>query len=135
MSLQSLITQKNQLEKELVEIEKEIFELETSYLEDTQQNGNILKGWDGYFQNMAQQRGNARQMKIKNQDRVFSQSSLSAPKGEGDDEPVMNSTGTRKDVHKSRREKRGADSKLPDRAKLGRRKRNEGDEDDDDEED
>eukprot|EP00960_Hanusia_phi_P034034 750780-Hanusia_phi.AAC.1 len=62
------------------QIEKEIFELETSYLEDTQQNGNILKGWDGYFQNMAQQRGNARQMKIKNHDRVFSQSSLSAPK-------------------------------------------------------
>mmetsp|Transcript_54898 Transcript_54898/g.130362 ORF Transcript_54898/g.130362 Transcript_54898/m.130362 type:complete len:143 (+) Transcript_54898:73-501(+) len=124
-SLQSLLAQKAVLEKELVEIEKEIFDQEGAYLEDTAMTGNILKGWDGYFQSMAQQRGGPRSNKVKNSDRVFSRSSVTAPKGDPslDDEPA--SAGpvlvTRKDVNKRPRDRdKQRDSKLPGRAKLGR---------------
>ena len=62
-----------------LQIEAEIVELEGSYLEDTATTGNILKGWDGYFHSGPQQRGGPRVVKIKNSDRVFSNSSATAP--------------------------------------------------------
>ena len=61
------------------QIEVEIMDLEGSYLEDTSTTGNILKGWDGYFQSGPQARGSARAVKIKNADRAFSDSSRTAP--------------------------------------------------------
>mmetsp|Transcript_35995 Transcript_35995/g.56174 ORF Transcript_35995/g.56174 Transcript_35995/m.56174 type:complete len:143 (+) Transcript_35995:24-452(+) len=131
-SLQALVAQKAVLEKELTELEKEIFELEGSYLEDTSASGNVLKGWDGYFQSLAQQRSGPRQVKVKNSERIFSRSSVSAPKGaDQDDDPAPAPTGgggssnSRKDQNKSRRSDggRNKDSKLG-RAKLGRKRRN-----------
>mmetsp|Transcript_54400 Transcript_54400/g.127185 ORF Transcript_54400/g.127185 Transcript_54400/m.127185 type:complete len:141 (-) Transcript_54400:50-472(-) len=131
-SLQALVAQKAVLEKELTEIEKDIFDLEGAYLEDTQAWGNILKGWDGYFQSLAQQRSGQRTVKVKNSDRIFSRSSVTAPKGDPslDDEPAPAApavTNTRKDKEKSRRGgAKRTDSKLG-RAKLGRKKRGDDD--------
>jgi len=62
-----------------LQIEAEILELEGSYLEDTATTGNILKGWDGYFHSGTQQRGGPRVVKVKNSDRIFSNSSATAP--------------------------------------------------------
>lgn len=62
-----------------LQIEAEILELEGSYLEDTATTGNILKGWDGYFHSGPQQRGGPRVVKVKNSDRIFSNSSATAP--------------------------------------------------------
>jgi len=62
-----------------IQIEAEILELEGSYLEDTATIGNILKGWDGYFHSGPQQRGGPRVVKVKNSDRIFSNSSATAP--------------------------------------------------------
>ena len=117
------------------QIETEVMEMETSYLEDTAATGNLIKGWDGYFQNATQQRG-PRPTKIRNEERIFSRSSATAPIKPDEDEPagagsaVAGSAPTigRKDRDRSRRDKRDQG-----RAKLGRKKRD--DEDDEDDED
>mmetsp|Transcript_26072 Transcript_26072/g.52992 ORF Transcript_26072/g.52992 Transcript_26072/m.52992 type:complete len:140 (+) Transcript_26072:63-482(+) len=137
-SLQGVVAQKAVLEKELTEIEKEIFDLEGAYLEDTQAWGNILKGWDGYFQSLAQQRSGQRTVKVRNSDRIFSRSSVTAPKGDPslDDEPAPApaAVSTRKDINKGRRGAKRTDSKHG-RAKVGRKKRGDGDDSDEEGED
>ena len=44
-----ILEKKQNLEIDLKTIEKQIYDLETKYLEETQSTGNILKGWDLYF--------------------------------------------------------------------------------------
>jgi len=73
--IEELLDKKNQIEKSLLKLEKQIYNLETSYLEDANQIGNLVKGWDGGS------RGNAsatNKRKIKNSERIFSLSSIDA---------------------------------------------------------
>ena len=44
-----LLEKKATIEKNLAQLEKQIHALETSYLEDTNHVGNLLRGWDGYL--------------------------------------------------------------------------------------
>ena len=37
------------LEEELARTERQIYELEEEYLQETVKDGNILRGWDGYL--------------------------------------------------------------------------------------
>ena len=40
---------KKELRTELSNIEKQIYELETTYLDETKEIGNIFTGWDAYI--------------------------------------------------------------------------------------
>ncbi|KAI8977496.1 histone acetyltransferase subunit NuA4-domain-containing protein [Mycotypha africana] len=69
--LQALLTRKKQVDTNLVNLENAIYLFEGSYLEDTQQNGNIIRGFDGYLSN----RMDRRKPKFTELDRLFSLSS------------------------------------------------------------
>ena len=151
MSLQSLITQKNQLEKELVEVtEARACDHESdercscrsrrkssnlrpltwrtrNRTATSSKDGTGKKGrwWNGrmlmIFSQVLPEHGSAARERAADEDQepgqgvlpvfaicsqgdnLLNLDSLLTPadeQGEGDDEPVMNSTGTRKDVHK-----------------------------------
>jgi hypothetical protein len=47
MSLDVHVARRAMLQEDLVKLEKQIFDLEGTYLEETAQTGNILRGWEG----------------------------------------------------------------------------------------
>lgn len=71
-----LLKKKKELRKELLQIEKQIYDLETTYLEETRDFGNIFIGWDAYL-------SSTEKIKPKklthNEDRLFSLSSFTSP--------------------------------------------------------
>ncbi|OBZ84888.1 Chromatin modification-related protein MEAF6 [Choanephora cucurbitarum] len=69
--LQALLARKKQVDTNLINLEHSIYLFEGSYLEDTQQNGNIIRGFDGYLTN----RPDRRKPKFTELDRLFSLSS------------------------------------------------------------
>jgi len=77
--LASLQQRKQQLQDELKSIEKQIWDLEASYIEETNHYGNVVKGWEGYLNSKPLRKQNhVRKMKITLKDRIFSNSSLSS---------------------------------------------------------
>mmetsp|Transcript_86753 Transcript_86753/g.169749 ORF Transcript_86753/g.169749 Transcript_86753/m.169749 type:complete len:109 (+) Transcript_86753:87-413(+) len=66
---------KKELRQELSQIEKQIYDLETTYLEETKEFGNIFTGWDAYL--------GAEKVKLRKivllEDRLFSLSSVTSP--------------------------------------------------------
>ncbi len=66
---------RKELRTELSLIEKQIFDLETTYLEETRDLGNVFSGWDAYV--------SAEKQKVKkvvsNDERLFSLSSVTSP--------------------------------------------------------
>lgn len=71
--LRDLIIRKKQADKDLAQLEAQIYKLEGNYLEDTQQGGNIVRGFDGYLKGMI----NTRKSTFAESDRLFSLSSVS----------------------------------------------------------
>jgi hypothetical protein len=47
--LEALAQRKARLEDELREVEKQVYNLETSYLNDSSTHGNVLKGFEGFL--------------------------------------------------------------------------------------
>ncbi|KAG6420953.1 hypothetical protein SASPL_117499 [Salvia splendens] len=47
--LSSLLNKREKLQDELRSVEKQVYELETSYLQETTTFGNVLKGFDGFL--------------------------------------------------------------------------------------
>ncbi|KAG1346847.1 hypothetical protein COCNU_06G006760 [Cocos nucifera] len=47
--LAALMDKKEKLQEELRNIEKQVYDLETSYLQDSNQCGNVLKGFEGFL--------------------------------------------------------------------------------------
>mmetsp|Transcript_15472 Transcript_15472/g.52855 ORF Transcript_15472/g.52855 Transcript_15472/m.52855 type:complete len:112 (+) Transcript_15472:155-490(+) len=76
-TLQALQQRKDRLEEELRNVEKQVYDLETSYLNDSSQQGNVLRGFEGF---LAAQKANAlkRARNFKVEDRLFSLSSKSS---------------------------------------------------------
>ena len=78
--LDELIQRKQLVEEQLAQVEAQIYELEGSYLEETAQTGNVIKGLDGYLGGAAAPVGRPpaaanRKPRFKESDRLFSRSS------------------------------------------------------------
>eukprot|EP01129_Flabellula_baltica_P004116 TRINITY_DN1405_c0_g1_i1.p2 TRINITY_DN1405_c0_g1~~TRINITY_DN1405_c0_g1_i1.p2 ORF type:complete len:106 (+),score=25.23 TRINITY_DN1405_c0_g1_i1:613-930(+) len=74
--LDNLLEEQSLLQQELEKIERQIFALETSYIESTESFGNIINGWDIHAINSkAVTMKQSRKRKVKNEDRIFSASS------------------------------------------------------------
>ncbi|KAL0098143.1 histone acetyltransferase subunit NuA4-domain-containing protein [Phycomyces blakesleeanus] len=71
LELQSLLARKKQVDTNLINLEDSIYRFEGSYLEDTQHNGNIIRGFEGYLSS----RPDKRKPKFTELDRLFSLSS------------------------------------------------------------
>ena len=71
--LSQLIKKKKTIESDLLKLEKQIYNLEDAYFEETRQFGNIMHNYDGYVLNNSV---NSRQHHLKEEDRYFSKSSV-----------------------------------------------------------
>ncbi|KAJ2742421.1 chromatin modification- protein eaf6 [Coemansia sp. BCRC 34301] len=69
-----LLLKKKQLDRNLIDTENAIYDFETSYFENSGNEGNIVHGFDGYL-NTGGRGGDRRQMHFTEGDRIFSQSS------------------------------------------------------------
>ena len=93
--LQSEISSKiKEQENYLKYIEESIFKIETKYLESTEQQGNIVKGWENYFSVKSKFNGLSLQKKTKfsQTDRIFSMSSYMNSNLEERNKKIVNSS-------------------------------------------
>ena len=92
--LKRLASRKAELEGELHTIERQIHELEQNYLEQTNNTGNVVKGWDGYLdlESLAKPAVTGA-VAVEPSSRVFSNSSSTAPLQESVDKAMGLGTG------------------------------------------
>ncbi|KAK5172367.1 uncharacterized protein LTR77_004006 [Saxophila tyrrhenica] len=80
-TLRQTIEKKRKLDEQIAAVEEQIFKAEGSYLEDTAGSGNIVRGFDGWVKGVqVGGRGAAddrRRGRVRDDDRVFSRSSVS----------------------------------------------------------
>jgi chromatin modification-related protein EAF6 len=77
-TLSALQQRKERLDEELKQTEKQVYDLETHYLNESSQHGNVFKGFEGYLS----QTKNTTQKKTRNfkpDERLFSMSSTTSP--------------------------------------------------------
>lgn len=83
--MQELLDKRLSLETELRSLEKQIFDLETNYIEETQETGNIVKGWEKFLTNKStksvQFNNTYKKIKLNASERIFSLSSCTSPAG------------------------------------------------------
>ncbi|KAK9704841.1 hypothetical protein RND81_07G014400 [Saponaria officinalis] len=79
--LASLLSKRAKLHEELRNIEKQVFDMETTYLQDPSQCGNVLKGYDGFLSTSKSTTMLKRSRKFQPEDRLFSLSSTTSPAG------------------------------------------------------
>ncbi|EME29296.1 hypothetical protein Gasu2_03380 [Galdieria sulphuraria] len=78
--VQALLRGKRDLEAKLKKVEIQIYELETSYLEESWHFGNVVRGWDNVLKYRGDSENSQRPTrKLRQSDRIFSSSSLSSP--------------------------------------------------------
>ncbi|XP_074319515.1 uncharacterized protein LOC141656503 [Silene latifolia] len=77
--LAALISKRGKLKDELRNIEKQVYELETSYLQDSNQFGHVLKGFEGFINSSKSTINLKRPRKFQPEDRIFSLSSITSP--------------------------------------------------------
>ncbi|KAI8381316.1 histone acetyltransferase subunit NuA4-domain-containing protein [Radiomyces spectabilis] len=108
--LQALLSRKKQVDTNLINLEHSIYLFEGSYLEDTQHNGNIIRGFDGYLTN----RPDRRKQKFTELDRLFSLSSSTYQKAlaqkELDQDSSQDESASHMRKEKKRKTKLGSDA-------------------------
>lgn len=79
-TLRATLEKKRKLDESLAAIEEQIYKTEGQYLEDTASSGNIVRGFDGWVKGV-QVGGRAgddrRRGRVRDEDRIFSRSSVS----------------------------------------------------------
>ncbi|XP_057957543.1 uncharacterized protein LOC131150686 isoform X2 [Malania oleifera] len=87
--LASLMSKRERLQEELDSVEKQVYELETSYLQDSSRFGNALKGSEGIFSSSKYTTNLKRSRKFHPEDRLFSLSSVTSPASFSSNEAVL----------------------------------------------
>ncbi|CAI0434408.1 unnamed protein product, partial [Linum tenue] len=80
--LSSLVSKRAKLHEELRSIERQLYDMETSYLQDPSQCGNVLKGFEGFLSSSKNTALLKRSKKFQPEDRLFSLSSVTSPAAE-----------------------------------------------------
>ncbi|WCJ24044.1 hypothetical protein M5689_006030 [Euphorbia peplus] len=80
--LATLLGKREKLRDELRNVEKQVYELETSYLQDSSHFGNVFKGFEGFLSSSKNTSNLKRSRKFQPEDRVFSLSSVTSPAAE-----------------------------------------------------
>ncbi|XP_052189594.1 uncharacterized protein LOC127799527 isoform X2 [Diospyros lotus] len=80
--LASLVSKREKLQEELHNIERQVYELETSYLQESSHFGNAFKGFDGFLSASKNTTNLKRSRKLQPEDRIFSLSSVTSPVAE-----------------------------------------------------
>lgn len=79
-TLRQTLEKKRKLDEQLAALEEQIYKTEGTYLEETANSGNIVRGFDGWVKGV-QVGGRAvddrRRGRVREEDRVFSRSSVS----------------------------------------------------------
>lgn len=79
-NLRQILDKKRKLDEQLAAVEDNIFKAEGTYLEETSNSGNIVRGFDGWVKGVqVGGRGgdDRRRGRVREEDRVFSRSSVS----------------------------------------------------------
>ncbi|XP_072961676.1 uncharacterized protein [Typha angustifolia] len=77
--LSALVTKRTKLQEELRSIERQVYDLETTYLQESNQFGSVLKGFDGFLSSSKSTANLKRSRKFQPDDRLFSLSSVTSP--------------------------------------------------------
>ncbi|KAL4325131.1 hypothetical protein GQ457_11G003230 [Hibiscus cannabinus] len=80
--LASLLNRRAKLQEELRNIERQVYDMETSYLHDPSQCGHVLKGFEGFLSSSKNTALLKRSRKFQPEDRLFSLSSVTSPAAE-----------------------------------------------------
>ncbi|KAH1128903.1 hypothetical protein J1N35_000281 [Gossypium stocksii] len=81
--LATLLSRRAKLQEELGNIERQVYDMETSYLQDPGQCGNVLKGFEGFLSSSNKNTAlSKRSRKFQPEDRLFSLSSVASPAAE-----------------------------------------------------
>jgi chromatin modification-related protein EAF6 len=75
--MNEVVKRRSELKSELTTIEKQIYDLESSYLEETRDFGNVFMGWNAY---LSFDKSKSKKV-IGNEERLFSLSSMTSPAG------------------------------------------------------
>eukprot|EP01016_Furgasonia_blochmanni_P027240 TRINITY_DN2876_c0_g1_i16.p1 TRINITY_DN2876_c0_g1~~TRINITY_DN2876_c0_g1_i16.p1 ORF type:complete len:125 (+),score=31.44 TRINITY_DN2876_c0_g1_i16:252-626(+) len=82
MSLQEIADKRKHLENEILQLEKQIYDLETNLCYGDNMSGNIIKGFESYLSNKNaknQLYNNFKKQKCNPNERIFSLSSVTSP--------------------------------------------------------
>ncbi|ONK66307.1 uncharacterized protein A4U43_C06F6340 [Asparagus officinalis] len=77
-TLTALVGKREKLKEELRMIERQVYDLETSYLQESSQYGSVLKGFEGFL-SLSKSTNMKRSRKFQPEDRLFSLSSVTSP--------------------------------------------------------
>ena len=79
-TMKALLARKAQIDDDLKNTERQIYDMEETYITDTAHYGNVIKGWEGFNNSKPKMGHTVRKAKILDKDRIFSESSTTAPK-------------------------------------------------------